>query len=260
MKRSFIKALWGIHDHQGRRLYKRRTKIDNDIQLCLHNKYQEPFITYVFGEDNYKFLVDNGFNCKLIDKKPIVWDIDTQQFRHKFEAFKLAAEEFDEFVFTDWDMMFIKPLPKDFWDKMYEKEEIQAILRIYKHPKVSWRNKDCKDCSRIVPSGSFIYIRRKSIAEELIKYWEMLNKPWGEEVVMAKYIDDKMNNGFNMEEYWRRFEPIYFRLQPMYEKEKLDTKICIVEHVNERGINWYLNQMKNNNYIDWLQKEKRIYK
>ena len=56
MKSSFIRALWGIYDHQGRRLYMRRTKIDYDIKVLMHNKFNAPFVSYIFGEDNYKYL------------------------------------------------------------------------------------------------------------------------------------------------------------------------------------------------------------
>jgi len=253
VKRGFIKALWGIHDHQGRRFYLRRTKIDNDINLCLHNKYQEPFTVYVFGEDNYKYLVDCGFKCKMLDKRPIVWDLDKQQFRHKFEVFKHAAEDFDEFVFTDWDMMFVNPLPKDFWEKMYEKEDIQAIMRIYKQRIMwQWRTESQRLCS----CGSFIYIRRKEIANELINYWEKMGAGWGEEVVIAKYIDDKMGGKLDLEEYWRRFEPDYFKLQPIYSEDKMKTKIDIIQHFNARGVSWCLKRLGS---LNWTQVEKRKY-
>ncbi len=88
IKSSFVRGLWGIHEHKGDRLLERRSKIDNDIKLALTIKYKFPLMNYVFGEDNYKYLIDLGFSAKLVDKKPIAWDMHTQQFRHKLEVLK----------------------------------------------------------------------------------------------------------------------------------------------------------------------------
>jgi len=260
---GFIRALWGIHEHKGRRFYLRRTKIDNDIELVLHNKYCPPFKTYVFGKDNYKYLMDKGFDCKLLDNKPIVWDMDTKQFRHKFEAFKAAAEDFDKFVFLDWDMMVVKPLPKDFWDVLAQKQSFQAIMRIYHRKKAMWRK---AGGSRTIPCGSFVYIGDKKLPLKLIEYWEKMGQPWGEEVVFAKYTEDLMG-GFSgkpeeMEKYWQMFEPTYFALYDMYSKEKMNSKIRVIEHFNYRGVNGCLNHAKNSPKVsfDWLQKDIRNYR
>jgi len=263
MKLGFIRALWGVYDHAGKsHFWARRTKIDNDIELVLHNKYMPNFKTYVFGKDNYKFLVDKGYNCQLLDDNPVVWDIDTQQFRHKFEAFKFAAEEFDKFVFLDWDMMMIKPLPSDFWDVLAQKATLQAVMRIYHKRKAFWRGAG----ARTVPCGSFIYVGDKTIPIKLIEIWEQLNKPWGEEVVMGKYTEDIMG-GFtgspeDMEKYWNMFEPPYFTLQQMFPKEKMATKTPIVYHCTARAVANYLKHVNNSPKIDfdWLQKEKRDYR
>jgi len=262
MKVGFIRALWGIHEHKGRRFYLRRTKIDADINLVLHNKYCPPFKTYVFGKDNYNYLVDKGFDCKLLDDRPIVWDLDTKQFRHKFEVFKAAAEDFDKFVFVDWDMMFIKPLPTNFWDVLATKQTFQAILRVYHQKKACWRGHG----ARIIPCGSFMYFGDKTLPSKFIDIWEKMGEPWGEEVVMAKYTEDIMG-GFNgcpehMEKYWNMFEPPFFALQDMYSKEKMASKIRIIEHFNARGVGGFLHYLKNSSKMDydWVQREIRNYR
>lgn len=259
MKRGFIRALWGILDHQGRRFYKRRTKITSDVELTRHNVYNPGVKVYVFGKDNHKWMQDEGFNAQLLDDKPIVWDLDKQQFRHKLEVLKAAAQDFDQFVFMDWDMMHVKPLPVDFWEHLAKKDSFQAILRIYHKKKTWWR----KSGNRIVPCGSFWYIGDKTIPDKFIKIWEELGSGWGEEVVAGKYTEDLMG-GFNgtpedMQKYWDRFEPDYFALQPMYTPDKMATKIRIIEHFNERGVTGYLRHLKahDKSGFDWLQKEAR---
>ena len=89
-RKGFIRALWGHYDDQGRRLYKRRAKIDNDISLGLKNKFRLPFKAYVFGEENHKYLKGLGIDSKLIAKEPIIWDMDTEQYRHKLEVLKIG--------------------------------------------------------------------------------------------------------------------------------------------------------------------------
>ena len=253
MEYGFIRALWGTTKHDGKRYYTRRLKIQNDIELVLHNKYQPKFRTYVFGEENYKYLVDMGFDCKLINSDNIVWDMATQQFRHKFEVFKEAAKDFDKFVFLDWDMIFTSPMPNDFWKTLEKKSTFQAILRIYHRRKALWR----KDKTRMIPCGSFMYIGDKSIPSTLIDYWENMGRPWSEEVVAAKYTDDLMGGEFDMEKYWEMFEPTFFKLQELYSREKNETKQVCIQHCNERHVRGLLNSINKGTY-EYLQKEKTI--
>ncbi|MFA7219298.1 MAG: hypothetical protein WC119_02180 [Synergistaceae bacterium] len=205
MKRSFIRALWGIYEHKERRMYKRRTIQDNNMRILKKNKMAQPFVCYTFGEDNHKFLEDQGFNSVMIDKRPIVWDMDTKQFRHKLEVLKCGLQEFDEIIFLDWDCMAIRPLPNDMWDKLYEKEPIQAILRMYHRKKAIWR----KNETRQIPEASWVYVRGAKIGDDLINAWHDMGEPWSEEIVIAKYIDDRMG-GWNRDCYWEKYEPYIY--------------------------------------------------
>jgi len=205
IKRGFIRGLWGIYEHEGRRYYKRRTKLDNDMKMIKLNKNAQEHVTYVFGEDNYKFLVDQGFDARLIDKRPVVWNMEKEQFRHKLEVLYQGLQEFDEIVFLDWDCTECKPLPPDFWERLAGKEPIQAVLRIYHKRKATWRDSN----TRTIPEASFVYIREKKIGQELNDLWEKMHRPWSEEVVLAKYID-KMHDGWHgIEHYWEHNDPFF---------------------------------------------------
>jgi len=252
--RTFIRALWGIYDHQGRRLYKRRTKIDKDIRLLRLCKYTKPFITYVFGKDNYNFLKDQGFKCVLVDKRPIVWDMETEQFRHKLEVFKYGIKEHDEIVFLDWDTFPVKPLHKKFWKVLGKKAPIQAVLRMYHRRKAHWRKKD----GRQVPCASFVYLRKKKIATDLIKMWETHRKPWSEEIVMARYMDQMMDGWEGMAKYEKLFEPDFFYLPESRVLEAIDKQyykkknICF-RHFNQNQVTYYLTKSKTKNKPDWIK-------
>ncbi|MFA5314301.1 MAG: hypothetical protein WC375_13455 [Methanomassiliicoccales archaeon] len=252
MSKMFVRALWGIHDHQNRRLYTRRTKLDDDITLLQHAKYNEPFVVYVFGTENAEYMKKLGFQYRLLDPNPIVWDMDTQQFRHKLEVLKAAMEEFDEIMFLDWDQLPIKPLPPTFWETLKKKSDIQAVLRIYHRTKVSWRNTD----RRKIPCGSFLYIGNKSIPSELINIWEnQLNKCWSEEVVIAKYIDNLSGGWKGLDYYWDHFEPDFFVLLQgqVFPQERLKTKDICFDHFHYVNVDDLLASIKIGHQPDWLK-------
>lgn len=250
VKRGFVRALWGIYEHSGRRFFKRRGKLDNDIKLAQACPYAEPFRTYVFGEDNYKFLVDKGFNCKLVDKKPIVWDMNKKQFRHKLEVFKCGMEDYNEIVFLDWDCFPIKPLPDNFWEVLGKKEPIQAILRMYHRRKAYWRG---GVDVRKIPCASFVYIRDKEVTLDLIKMWEKLNRPWSEEVVLARYMDERIGGWKGMDKYWEFYEPDFFRLQEarVFPVQKLNEKNQCFRHLNMHGVSKYLKLFNRGQLKQW---------
>jgi hypothetical protein len=241
-KKAFVRTLWGIYDNK--RYYQRRAKMDNDIKLQLMTKPNVDFTTYVFGKDNLKFLEDKGVTkLRLLDDKPILWDMETQQFRHKLEVFDKAMEEYDEIVFLDWDTYMIKDVPFDFWDQLKKKQKIQALLRMYHRRKALWRKSE----KRKVPCASFVYFADKNITEELIKYWEKMDCPWSEEIVMAKYLDD-INGGWKGTDfYWENYEPHFFHLNEgiVYDKEKIKTKNICFEHYNSIAVNKKLKSTKN---------------
>jgi hypothetical protein len=202
MSESFITGLWGVYNNKERFL-KRRSKIDNDIKLAKNNTYMPSFKVYVFGEENYKKMIDDGFDCKLVDKKPIVWDMDTQQFRHKLEVLSQGLHDFDKILFFDWDCQPICPIPDDFWNILGKKISIQAHMRMYHRRKAYWRKRD----QRQIIEASFVYIREKQIGLDLIDKWEKMNKPWSEEIVIMRYIDDIDGGWKGISSFWEKYEP-----------------------------------------------------
>jgi len=243
MKSGFVRALWGIYDHQGRRFYKRRTKHDKDIKFLKMNPYKHDFTTYVFGEDNYKYVLDQGFNARLLDKRPIVWDMDKEQFRHKLEVFDKALEDFDEIVFLDWDTLPVTNIPENFWEVLHEKDAFQATLIQYRRKKAYWRK---RTDTRKLTSASFVYCRDKTITSGFIKMWENIGRPWSEELAMSKYIDS-INGGWkDLDFYWDHHEPYWFALPKKYwahDPDKIrNEKKRIFHHFDSNEINRLLNR------------------
>jgi hypothetical protein len=253
MKRGFVRALWGIHEHEGRRFYKRRTKQDDDIRLMLKNPYVPESKVYVFGEDNYAMTQELGMDAVLVDKRPIIWDMDTEQFRHKLEVFDRAMEDFDEMVFLDWDTIPVKPIPDNFWDVLGEKDAIQANSIMYRRRKAMWRG---RSDSRKLSCAAFVYCRDKNITEGMLETWEEMGRPWSEELVMARHID-KINGGWQgLEHYWDHHEPHWFSMPKMYwsyppERIRND-KDRIFHHFNKREVAKLLRKDNITNWDKWL--------
>lgn len=253
--KAFVRTLWGIHDHKGRRYYKRRSKIDSDIRFLLHNKYDPHFVTYVFGTDNYKYLTDQGFECVLVDKRPIIWDMDKEQFRHKLEAFKCGMEEHNQIVFLDWDCLPVKRIPHNFWKTLKSKGDFQAILRMYHRTKAQWRRKD----RRKIPCASFVYFGDEQVPKDLIQMWENCRRPWSEEVVMARYMD-KISGGWQgTDYYWDHYEPDFFVLGEgrAFTPEQLKTKNCVFRHFNSKAIKSNMDLIRKGRLKDFHTKKKR---
>jgi len=253
MKRGFVRALWGIHEHEGRRFYKRRTKQDDDIRLMMKNPYVPESKVYVFGEDNYAMTQELGMDAVLVDKRPIIWDMDTEQFRHKLEVFNRAMEDFDEIVFLDWDTIPIKPIPDNFWDVLGEKDAIQANLIQYRRRKAVWRG---RTDSRKLSCAAFVYCRDKKITEGMIETWEELGRPWSEELVMARHID-KINGGWQGKEYyWDHHEPHWFSMPQIYwsySPERIrNEKDRLFHHFNKNEVAKLLPKKEIKNWTRWL--------
>jgi len=216
MRRGFVRCLWGT---TGVKLFRRRKKVVfGDIEFIKYNKFENPFLIYVFGEDNLKILNDAGYtNCKLLSKEPSLWNCkkdNIQQYGHKLKVLQEAAKDFDEFIFLDWDSLPIKPLPVDFWDVMSKKQPLQAHLRRYgnkdkwiKSRGAIWRDKNVN----LRPCASFVYIRGQEIANKIYELWEK-DKSWADEKTLAKITDDITGGWQGVNKYWDMFEPYSFTL------------------------------------------------
>jgi len=234
MKRAFVRTLWG---ESSVRKYGRRLKMNNDIKLLLRDNYRVPFKTYVFGQDNFDYLVDLGFDCKLINKDPYLWKgkIDNyHQYGHKLLVLREALKDYDEIVFLDWDCMAVRDIPDDFWDEFYKKEVIQASMRTYKRTVAYWRKKD----KRKRACASFVYIRDKKLAADMFTTWK--REPLrAEEQIISKYADEMIGGWQGVQAYWDKFEPNYFLLEKgeipfyPYSYDLLESKEIVFLHFNK---------------------------
>jgi len=227
-----MRAFWGVYD-DGHRITKRKRRVEGNIEKILQNPYNHPFITYVFGKENYEYLTSKGIDgCILINDDPYPYDALTEQYRHKLEALRYGMEEdgFDEMVHLDWDCYPQKPMTDEFWNILGKKETFQANLLMYHRRKATWR----PDHMRKIPNGGFVYLRSKEVPQQLIDIWETMQGP-SAEPPMARLVDDMMEGVWENDQdfiknfpdrYWDLFEPEVVNLHKAspYSKERLVSK------------------------------------
>ena len=237
MRRSFVRALWGSPEGNERSYGLRRQKMDKDLDFLLQNKHTQPFITYVFGKNNFDYLKSRGIECKLICENPFYYPVkenNWHQYGHKLKAIEEAMKDYDEIIFLDFDCMCTKPLPDNFWEQFYQKEALQAILRGYRLKKIHWRTKD----RRKRPCASFIYLRDAQIATEMVKRWE--EEPVRAEEDILMWQIDQMSNGWKgVDYYWDNFEPYCFYLENeesyrAFPAKKHKSKTKLFSHFNQQ--------------------------
>jgi hypothetical protein len=243
MNRGFVRAIWGnVSLH-------REGKIAKEIAEV---KDKDWFTVYTFGSENHKWLSGLGFKTVMISSSPVLYDMESELYRHKLDVFAHAATNFDEFVFIDWDCFPVASLA-DVWEALNKKESFQANLYQYRTKKCLWRT----DEPRKVCNGGFVYFRDKTIPDKLIKNWESLSE-WvnaqrakrqergkdlrfrerslifDDEPSMSKYIDDICGGWKGESHYWEHFEPgvCNLRRKSVYPKEKTEAKrACFIHNI-----------------------------
>ena len=238
MKRTFMRCIWGsykIEDpsasfHSDRKMA-RRAKVDEDIKSIQVNKFNEPFVVYVFGKDNFDKMKLLGFDCVLADSNPAPYDPLQFVYRNKLELIKYAMEVdgYDEIIYLDWDCRPKKKLPINYWDEFQKKESIQACLQQYRRRKCLWRG---ENDVRKVPNGGFVYLRDKTIPSKVIKIWETMPQD-NDEPAWALFIDKMMGGWKGMDEFWKHYETPFCNLHKMspHPPELLKSKdLCFIHY------------------------------
>lgn len=233
MKRGFIRAMYGD-------CISSSNNIRKDIDRAISVDNNPDYVTYVFGEENFKFAKEINVNPVLLDKNPFIKDVAQYRFWHKLYIYNYAmtVDRYDEIVFLDWDCLPTRPLPSDFWEVLGKKEKIQGCSYTLRRRMSVWRGgvRDALSgkngaCQGI--NSGFLYMRDKSVPPVLLNIWEenkCLNQA-NDEAPISYYIDQMMGGWVGLEKWWDLFEPEWCNLEKKmsYPIEKLNTKkICFI--------------------------------
>jgi len=238
----FVHCLWGIPpthpDYKDNHWFSRLSKVGDDIKLYMANPYSPETTVYIFGQENYKRMIDLGFECKLLDKRPYVFDMEKSQYTHKIVCWQEATIDFDSMVFLDWDCVPLKPIHTYFWDRMNEGSEIKAPIYIYHRKRVYRPPND----HRKVCSASFVYIKGHKHADGIMKTWIEMGKPWKEEEPETKYIDS-LSGGWKDVENYKQHDTYCYQMSKVPGLEK-DSSEFIFGHFNKHIIGGLLGDGK----------------
>jgi hypothetical protein len=125
----FIRAFWGdlTTEHQ---------KFIGEIRKCATNKSLNE-IVYVWGETNNKFIKSLGYDTVMVSKDSTEVGaetiLDPMFWFHKYKAIQLALNDFDDIIFMDWDVDYIKPVDDVFYEKIKEKNS-KLQIPLYTFP------------------------------------------------------------------------------------------------------------------------------
>lgn len=210
MRQGFFRTIFG--DPFGKHEIKTGKNIIFDIDLLKKNPIERGNQTpvFVFGSENMSRLIDLGFSCILVDKRNEI--IDKLWYSHRFLAYEMAMDLFDEAICLDFDCHQTEQLPGDFWAKMRSRDCVQVSLMKYRRPRAFWRS--VRADRGYTPCGCFTYLRGKDSINGLIAHMKkMIGKGYdiyNDETVWASYTDD-LNGGWKgVDSYIEKHEPLYF--------------------------------------------------
>ena len=146
-------------------------------------------IVYVWGTDNKTFLDNLGYDTKLVStNSDVYFNLDnTETFKHKLDCFKLASDDFGEFLFLDWDVSILKDIDNNFYSTFKGKD---FCCPLYAYPNsfldlldtnteweiAVWQIEQIKQLKLynwswliVLPNAGFFYCSNPSIPDKLIQ-------------------------------------------------------------------------------------------
>lgn len=188
MSGRFIHVLWGEQDFR-----KRRTGVSThqktmiDLENLAKSKIEEA-VVYCFGNTNKQVAADLGFETCLVDDNPTPRHSD-DFWRIKVDGWLHALREGGgPIIHVDLDVRQVKELREDFWERMAEKDTLQAVLEQNRGIKIHFRSHD----RRKVHSGKFVYLGDIETAMEVESQFEHKNRTrgqWDETAITATVMD-----------------------------------------------------------------------
>lgn len=208
---KIIRALWG------------------DYKSFMHEIPTSPLfgeVVYVWGKENYNFLIKLGYECILLSKDDFPITNVFKKYLPKLYAFEYGCRDYSKVLFLDWDTVPKKDIDNTFLNDLKTKEfssplycypdgiksipsavdNQDAAMWIEKQipflNSYSWKLNNLS----IVPNAGFVYISDLAIASDLknIAYDYNL-ETLVEELALCIY------SKCSLEEYIQKYEPFSIR-------------------------------------------------
>ena len=226
MTHAIIRGIWGEGDGH----------TDHDLAATIaaaKNNGDMVDRVYCYGRQNADILRRCGYVPVMLNAEPYAtpklhdekmgyratrWGVN--YWRHKAMILQAALRDFDEVLWTDFDVRQQQPLPNNFWEELSSGPELRAPLAIQRssHNGAWWRNTDfvCTQClppgtvpipgkqgklaARVVPAGGYIYMRGRDVADKFLAIHEEYDQ-WSGQPCMALLIDQMYDGWPGVKKY-----------------------------------------------------------
>lgn len=113
---KIIRVIWGDITHTIKEV-SNKFKFGNEI-------------VYVWGIENEKYLIDLGYETRLISNEPYDKRYSTQltKYMHKLLAIEYADNEYQEYILVDWDSRLVLDLNDEFYKLLRSRGNVQCPL------------------------------------------------------------------------------------------------------------------------------------
>lgn len=222
---KIIRTFWGDVHSMG-------TRYTDQIIEAINDKLDE--VVYVWGIENFNYISNLGFDCKLVSEEPYDYSIasnhtfwDHRSLIHKLKCVDMAVKDYGEIVFVDWDCRKLKDLDDSFYQTLINGNELQVPLYVYPKHALGWlieltKKEDTNEFfikldkfmklhsyefgdNYIIPNTGFIYCRNSEITERLLKLcdiYELESVP--DEFAVMCYVKEL---GYTLDDYILNIEP-----------------------------------------------------
>ncbi len=221
----------------------------------------------VWGEENEKKLIERGYKTVRMSYTITDPEFSTiyDHFAHKLDALRYADKAYGEYLFLDWDTIFIKDPDQKFWDLVRSKPlqcplygypsdyEKKILEHIKNNPQKEWiRNLDPTTYSwvsvqnrllekynwpmedlQLLPNFCFFYSRFTNCASSLFEIYKRGEiKTCIEEFSMFVYSD------CSLDDFIERYEPYVIRGRENdcyhFDLEEDDTMRRVNDYIGEK--------------------------
>lgn len=180
-------------------------------------------IVYVFGAANSIKFEEMGYEVELMSLHPYGGESEINKFLNKLKVLHRACQDFNKFIFLDWDMKLVKPLDKAFYSSLEDKK---VLMPTYAYPKEylklkgkledtgakSWTDKQIPllkkwswklEDTLIIPNAGFIYVNEPGFGKALFK----IVNDYGIETNVEEFAFFLYVN-CTLDEYIEEYEPL----------------------------------------------------
>lgn len=222
---KIVRTFWGDLHSMG-------TRYTDQIKEALQDNLGE--IVYVWGRENYNYISQLGYECKLISEEPYDYSIasnhtfwDYKSLIHKLKCIDIAVKEYGEIIFIDWDCQKLRSLDSDFYQTLSNGNEFQVPLYVYPKHALGWLVEKTKQettngffikltemmqlhsyefgTNYVIPNTGFIYCRNSEVTERLLELCDIHNlESVPDEFAVMCYAKEL---GYNLDSYIQNIEP-----------------------------------------------------